>query len=1066
MTEQISQRGPIAWMAKNRVVSNLVMLMLLIGGLIMTFQAKVEVFPEFALDIVTISVPYPGASPTEVEQGIILVIEEEVRGLDGIKRVTSTSREGVGLVTVELLLGTNPDKALQDIKSAVDRIRSFPRDAEEPVVSLATTRRQVISFVIHGEQPERVLRDIAERARDELLQNPGITFVQVSGARKPEISIEIPEENLRAYNLTIDGVAAAINRSALELPGGRVKTEGGEILVRTAERRDWAREYLDIPVISRTDGSIVKLRDVALVKETFEDTDQATTFNGEPAVGIDVYRVGDQTPMQVSDIVKKYVADISDTLPPSVSATIWNDTTEILQDRINLLIRNALMGLVLVLITLGLLLDLRLAFWVTMGIPVAIFGAMLFLPVTDVSINMISLFGLIITVGIIVDDAIVVGENIFMRRKEGIPAVEASILGARQMAVPVTFSILTNIVSFTPLLFIPGVMGKFFGTIPVVVITIFIFSLFEALFILPSHIAHHVHDRKGGVVAALNQRLRFFGRGFEWLRENTYEPFLRFALRWRYATVAAAVAVFLFIIALVASGRVEFSFFPKVESDRVNANAVLPYGSPVEETRKIQDRLIAAAREVIADHGGDGILRGIFSTVGSRTAAGGPSVGGPALSGGHLTGVSVYLVPIDQRPIRAEQFVREWRQKVGDIVGIDTLTFDYNTGPASGAPITIELSHSDNHTLERAAGELAEILKNYNGVKDVDDGFTGGKPQLDFKVKLAAQSLGITASDLARQVRGAFFGAEASRNQRGRDEVRVYVRLPEKERRTLKTVEDFIVRAPGGTEIPLREAAEVVRGISYTEIRRADGRRVLSVTGDVVQGQANPGKVVAGLMQNELPRLMQKFPGLTFGLEGQQRDMRESVGSLLMGFVFSMLAIYFLLAIPFKNYVQPFIILMTIPFGIIGAVIGHILLGYEVTVISLLGVVALAGVSVNTAIVLLDTANTQRAAGATAKEAIVFAGSRRFLPIVLTSITTFFGLAPMIFETSVQARFLIPMAISLGVGILFSTAIALVLIPCLFLVFTDVRRLLGLEPREEKTAIAEERGGAMASAAK
>jgi multidrug efflux pump subunit AcrB len=576
-----------------------------------------------------------------------------------------------------------------------------------------------------------------------------------------------------------------------------------------------------------------------------------------------------------------------------------------------------------------------------------------------------------------------------------------------------------------------------------------------------------VHDRPGGVVAALNSRLRFFGRGFDWLRVNTYEPALKLALRWRYATIALAIAVFMFIIGLIASGRVEFSFFPKVESDRVNASVVLPFGAPAEETRKVQERLIAAARQVIAEHGGDRILRGIFAQVGGAVAAGGPGTGATPMRGGHMAGVSVYLVPIDQRSIRAEQFVQEWRKKAGDIPGLESLVFDYNTGPARGAPINIELSHQDNAVLERAAAELAAQLKGFDGVKDVDDGFTGGKPQLDFKVRIAAQSLGITSSDLARQVRGAFFGAEAGRNQRGRDEVRIYVRLPLEERQSLQTVENFIVRAPNGAEIPLREAADVIRGTSYTEIRRADGRRVLSVTGDVVQGQANPGKVISGLMQNELPKLTEKYPGLGYGFEGQQRDQRESIGTLMLGFLLSMLAIYFLLAIPFKNYVQPFIILLTVPFGIIGAVIGHIVLGYEVTVISLLGVVALAGVSVNTAIVLLDTANTQRAAGATAWQSIFHAGSRRFLPIVLTSVTTFFGLAPMIFETSVQARFLIPMAISLGVGILFSTAIALVLIPCLYLVVTDIRRLFGLEAKDEEASVpgvSGDQGGAPASA--
>lgn len=1049
--------GAIAWMAKNRVTANLLMLAFIVGGMIMATQVKQEVFPEFELDIITVNVPYPGASPAEVEKGILLAIEEGVRGLDGVKRVTATAREGFGSVVVELLLGTNSNKLLQDVKNAVDRITSFPQNAERPIVSLLVNRQQVVSLVVHGDQTETVLKQIAEEVREELLENPGITLVELSGLRKPEISIEVSQENLRRYNLTLNGIARLIDAAALELPGGRVKTEGGEVLVRTTERRDHARQYAELPVITRNDGTIVRLADIATIKETFEDTDQSASFNGESAVMVSVFRVGEQTPREVSDIVHEYIERKGAELPGSVHLSVWNDQSEILDDRIELLTRNALFGLVLVLILLGLFLDIKLAFWVTLGIPISVLGAMLFMPAVDVSINMISLFAIIVTIGIVVDDAIVVGENVYSRRQAGMPFLQAAIEGAKEMAIPVTFAILTNIAAFMPLLFVPGITGKFFKVIPQVVIVIFLVSLVEALFILPAHLSHSKSQNRG-VIAWLNRRRAAVARFIEWLNEQTYQPVLRIALRWRYATIGLAVMVFMVTIGMVRSGRVEFTFMPKVESERVTATAQLPFGSPVERTREVQDEMLRVAREIIDENGGDDIVRGIFGQVGEPPARMGPVSVGSGLTGGHLTNLQIYLVPIDQRDITAEAFVSEWNTRLGDIPGVETMTFQYNAGPQSGKPISFLISHPNTVILEQAAADLAETLKGYAGLRDIDDGFTGGKPQMDFKIKPAAQALGITAADLAMQVRGAFYGAEALRNQRGRDEVRVYVRLPEEERRSEYNIEEMIIRAPNGAEIPLREAAEVVRGTSYTQIQRTDGRRVLTVSADIIQGKANAQKVIGSVEENDLPALLDKYAGLTYLLDGEQRDQREAMGSLGIGFVFALFAIFALLAIPFKSYSQPIIIMTAIPFGIVGAVVGHFIMGYELSIISMFGVVALAGVVVNGGLILVNEANQARWRGAGVFESAMMAGARRFRPIVLTSVSTFVGLAPMIFETSLQARFLIPMAISLGFGILFSTGISLVLAPCLYVALFDIKRLLGMKeevPQEFLDEIAE-----------
>jgi multidrug efflux pump subunit AcrB len=633
-------------------------------------------------------------------------------------------------------------------------------------------------------------------------------------------------------------------------------------------------------------------------------------------------------------------------------------------------------------------------------------------------------------------------------RSQGMSFLDASIAGARQMAIPVTFSILTNIAAFMPLLFVPGVTGKVFKVIPLAVIMVFLVSLVEALFILPAHLSARKRGQEWRWVEALNRRREWFGNLILWLRDHPFRRMLQLALAWRYATLAIAFGLLITSLGLVASGRIDFSFIPKVEAERVTAAVNMPFGTPIDETRKVQQRLLEGAHEVIEANGGDAIVRGIYTQVGAPPAAEGMVVVGEAGSGAHLANVSIYLVPIDERQITAEEFVAQWHRTARDIPGVESLTFRYTTGPASSTPINLMISHPDTDTLERAATDLAEALEGYAGVRDINDGYSAGKVQLDFKIKDSARSLGLTASDLARQVRGAFYGAEALRVQRGRDEVKVLVRLPEAERRSPFNIEELMVRTPAGAEIPIREAAEVIRGSSYTEIVRSNGRRVLSVTADVETGIANASKVVADVKQQVYPRLSEKYPGIKFELDGEQQDQMEAMGALAFGFLFSLFAIYGLLAIPFKSYTQPVIIMASIPFGMIGAVIGHILMGYELSIISMFGIIALGGVVVNDSLILVDTANHSRWSGKSHYESIFEASCRRFRPIVLTSLTTFLGLAPMIFETSLQARFLIPMAISLGFGILFATTIALVIIPCLYLALVDIKRVFGIESEE------------------
>lgn len=1047
-----THRGPIAWMTRNSVAANLLMIVLIVGGLLVGFGTKQEVFPEFDLDMVSISVPYPGASPSEVETGIILAIEEAVRGLDGVKKVTSTANEGSGSVSVELLRGTDPNKALQDIKNAVDRITSFPEDAERVTVSLGTLRREVLSVVVYGNLTERVLRQFAEQVRDELLQDPGITLAELSGVRPLEISIEVPEVTLRKYNLTLDQIAGEVRRTAIELPGGGVKTKKGEILLRTAERRDLGGEFADIPIVSRPDGTRVELGDLANIIDGFAETDEAAYFNGKPAVMARVYRVGQQTPIGVATAARNYVAGLQKRLPPGVGVTTLNDQSDVLKDRVHLLLTNAMWGLGLVMLILGVFLDMRLAFWVTMGIPISFLGSFLVLPAMDVSINMISLFAFIMSLGIVVDDAVVVGENVYELRRDEPTYLRAAIRGAQLVAVPVVFSVLTNIAAFAPMARVSGILGKIFRVIPAVIVSVFVISLLESLVILPAHLGHQRPDseRKGifnAVIGWTNRRLDIFSRTLLWGIEHLYTPFLKASIKARCLTVAIGVAVLVIMIGAYVGGRIPFSFFPKVESDQVVADAVLPFGSPVEDTQRLQERLVKAAREVLDELGGQKYSLGIFTQIGAISAARrGPGSPGGTVSKGHLANVQVFLVPSKDRKFGAERFAGMWRKKVGEVVGLESLTFRSDLGgPRGGNPIEVELSHKDLGVLERAAGELADTIRTYSGVKDVDDGFERGKVQFDFKLRPEARSLGVTATDLGRQVRGAFYGAEAFRQQRGRDEVKIMVRLPEDERRSEYNLEEMMIRAPGGGEIPLAEAAVIDRGRAYTEIKRVDGRRVVSVTGDLVPGVANAKNIMAELTRSALPDLMAGYPGLGFSQEGESRERAESLQSLGQGFVLALIVIFAMLAIPFKSYIQPLIIMVSIPFGIVGAVAGHLIMGYEVSIMSMMGIVALSGVVVNDSLVLIDAANRRHRDGDTPFEAITWAGARRFRPIMLTSLTTFFGLAPMIFETSLQARFLIPMAISLGFGILFSTLIALVLVPSLYLMVEDAKKLAGVK---------------------
>ena len=1022
------ERGPLAWMAGNSVIANLLMFVFLVGGLIVGWHIKQEVFPDFTLDQVQITVGYPGASPEEVENGVILAIEEAIQDLDGVDEITSTATEGSASITVDAMEGADVTRLWQEIKSEVDRIDTFPDEADDPQIAIASHKRGVLTLALHGNVDELTLRSAADAVRDKLLLDSHITQVELTGVKDYEVQVEMPQAFLRRYGMTLADAAQTISGASVELGGGSLKTAGGDILVRVKDRRDYATQYARLPLLTQADGSRILLGDVATVREGFEDTRTWARFDGQPAVMIEIYRVGDQTPTEVAQAGRAVLQQLNQTLPEGLQLTVLDDHSQVFSQRAQLLVRNAFQGLILVFIFLALFLETRLAFWVSLGIPTSFLGSFIFLSGTDFSINVISMFAFIVTLGIVVDDAIVVGENIYHWRRKGLTLLQAAVAGTREVAMPVIFSVLTNLVSFLPLMFIPGFMGKIFKVIPIVVAAVFGVSLIESLFILPAHLAHR---ERTGAIWPLNYLERWqerFSRAFESFVRTRYSALLSMMIRQRYAVLAFGVAVMLALGGYVASGRMGLEMFPTTESDYAYCAATLPYGTAEARLKSVEKRLVDAAETVIRENGGSGLALGVLSNVQDNAVT-----------------VRIFLKPAGERPLATSQVVDRWRQGTGTIAGLETIRFESNMGgPGAGKNLTVMLSHSDTGTLEAAGKDLAEQLAQYSIVHDIDDGSARGKRQFDIRLRPLGERMGLTSQSVAQQVRHAFQGAEALHQQRGRNEVAVRVSLPRSERASEATLEGLILQSPKG-EIYLRDAVEMTGSRAYTSIERTDGRRDIAVTANVTP-PAQAENILRELKATILPGLISSYPGLSYSFEGHQADMRESLGSMVTGSLLALFAIYALLAVPFRSYAQPLIIMVSIPFGIVGAVLGHLLMGYALSVNSIFGVVALSGVVVNDSLVLIDLANRSVRQGAAPLQAIHNAGIQRFRPILLTTVTTFGGLMPMILEKSFQARMMIPMAISLGFGVVFATLITLVLVPSLYMVLDDLSRLVRRRP--------------------
>lgn len=1048
----------IEWMVENHVAANLLMILIVLAGIVSLFSLKMEVFPEITMDSISIQMVYRGASPDEIENSIVMKIEDAVAGLDGVQKVKSISNEGVGQVTVEVQYGEDVSEVRDRVKSEIDRITTFPAGAEKPVIKEMVRKSPVIKLGVYGDINERSLTEICEHIRDDLLQFPHISQVGLSGLRNYEISIEISENRLREYNLTFDQISIAIKKGSLDLPGGKIKNEHGEILIRTKGLGYTKEDYENIIIRSDIAGNTLKIKDVATVKDGFEDADMSTAFNGKPAALVTVYRVGDQGALKVAGTVKKYIKQKQKSLPEGMEIISWDDKSIILKQRLSLLLKNTWMGLILVLICLALFLDIRLAIWVASGIVISFFGSFIAMGVFNVSINMISLFAFIVVLGIVVDDAIVVGENIFSNREKGLPPLKSAKNGVLRVTVPVIFAVLTTVAAFGPLVFAEGNMGKIMKVIPTIVISVLLFSLIESLFILPAHLSRIKLETTNVVFAFVNKANKWVDSWLNKFINNRFVPFLRKALAYRYLVIGTGVALFFITIGLIAGGFVKFTFMPEVEGDNMWASLSMHSGTSIEETRRIVLQIEEAAEKTRIDfrkkHSNikGKLYQNRFSIVGDQPANKmGPHGRGDGLIDPTIAEVNIELQSSEERKFSAFDLMNMWRANCQHLVGLKSLTFSSSI-MSSGNAVELQLSSSNHENLTFAVEDVKELLAQYNGVFDIRDDFEEGKMELKLNLKLLASTMGITLSDLARQVRQGFYGDEALRIQRGRDEVKIMVRYSESQRRSLADIENMLIRNNKGVQVPFTDIAVVSYGRGYSKIKRSDHKRIISVIADVDDQVANANEIFSELKHKIETEIKTKYPGLSYSSEGAQKEQKRTMVSLARGFIIAIFLIYLLLAIPFKSYVQPLVIMSAIPFGFIGAVVGHIIMQYDLSMLSGMGVIALSGVVVNDSLVLVDFINgLRRNHGMPLIDAIVESAKNRFRPILLTSLTTFLGLMPMLFETSFQAKILIPMAISLGFGIVFATTITLIFIPAQVMILEDI---LGFFKKDNNVEIA------------
>ena len=1036
----------IRWFVNNSVAANLMMAFIIIAGALTVPLLRMEVFPEISVDIVNVTAVYPGASPIDVENAICIKIEERLQGLEGVKRITSSASENVGSVNLELIPGQDVNEMLDKIKAQIDAIDSFPENVERPICRQFAGSNPVVTVAIDGDMGESELSDLTAEIKDEIDGLPEITYTQFVARKDKEISLEISENTLRKYNLSFYQVSQAVQNWSVNIPSGSIKTNDGEILIRSNSQGYEIDDFSQIPIITDDRGSIVYLGDICDIKDGFIDSDELDIlFNGSSANLLTVFRVGNQNAIDVSESVKKYVKEKNQKLPANISVTAWDDEAFLLRGRIDTMTKNAGYGLLLVIIVLALFLKPKLAFWVSLGIPISFMGGFLFMPLMDLSINMLSLFTFILVLGIVVDDAIVVGENVALFRERGVEPKEAAVQATKQVATPVFFAILTTMVTFSPMLAVDGEIGEIWRIFPLITIMVLFWSLFESLTILPAHLAHSKDkEPKSAFIRLLSEKWEslqsklIFGLSYTII--NFYKPFLKKSIDRPFTSLSIAAGIFILTIGIIAGGVVKFTFFPAVEADLAIGAIEYPSGTPIDVTRQGYLELERTAsileKDLNKELNGEVTIKNRLSTIGwqpmrSKTSRG-PGNLNALYAGPNVAEVALELVPGEDRLISTEEVVRRWRKLMPVIPGAKDVLF-FSSLFSAGDPINIQLSSKYIEDLLTAKDELKAKLNQYPGVFDVKDNYNLGKEEINIELLPAAKNYGVTMMMVATQVRQAFYGLEVQSIQRGRDEIKVVVRYPEDDRKSISDLEKMMISTPSGFTIPVRQIARLEIGQGLASIQRKDRKRSINITADVDLSMTTGNEVIASITTSLLPQLLQKYSSLSYDFEGEQQEQADNLKSIGKNFILAMIVVYMLLAIPFKSYFQPLIIMSSIPFGLTGALLGHLLLGMNFSVLSLMGIVALTGVVVNDSLVMVDFINRYRKEGYSIKDAVLEAGPRRFRPIFLTSLTTFVGLIPLILEKSTQAQFMIPMAVSLAFGVIFATGITLLLIPVSYL---------------------------------
>ena len=1037
----------IRWFVNNSVASNLMMFFIILSGAATIPLLNMEVFPDIEVDIINVTAIYPGATPSDVENAVCVRIEERLQGLDGVKKISSTASENVGSVNVEILSGQDVTEMLDRVKAEVDAIDNFPEGVERPTTKQFITSQANITVAVGGEMDELTLTNLTEEVKDEIDALPGVTYSSFVAKKDKEISIEISEKTLRKYDLTLSQISRAIQSLSIDIPSGSIENINGEILIR-AQGQGYTVDYFSsIPIISDPSGSIVRLGEISEINDAFSiDYDLEFLFNSQPSNLITVYRVGDQNSIDISSQVKDYVVKKQKNLPDGIHITAFDDEARLLVGRIETMTKNAYQGLLLVVIVLAIFLKPKLAFWVSLGIPISFMGGFWFMPALDLSINMLSLFTFILVLGIVVDDAIVVGENIALFRERGMDPKEAAIKAATQVSTPVFFAVLTTMATFSPMLAVEGQIGAIWRIFPLITISVLFWSLFESLTILPAHLAHS-SEKKSKIIwiRSLSDRWEKFQskikNGLVFFVNTYYKPTLLKSVNRPFTFLSIAASVFILTIGIIGGGIIKFSFFPPIEADLAIGTVEYPSGTSIEITRegylKLEESAKILEEELNKEFPGKSIIKNRLSTIGfqpQRTKTSrGPGNLNASYGGPHLAEVALELIPGEERSIGTEEIVRRWRRLMPSVPGVKEVGF-FSSLFSTGEPVNVQLSSKYMDDLLDAKEELKRELIQFPGVFDVKDNFNIGKEEISIKLLPAAENYGINMMMLGSQVQQAFYGLEVQSIQRGRDEVKVMLRYPKNERASISNLEDMMIKVPNGSTIPVRQIAKLELGEGLSSIQRKNRKRAINVTADVDLTVTTGNEVIAAVTASILPKILKKYNSISISLEGEQQEQGQNLKSIGKNFLLAMIVVYMLLAIPFKSYFQPLVVMSSIPFGLTGAVFGHLIMGINFSVLSMMGFVALTGVVVNDSLVMVDFINRYRSEGNSIMDAVLEAGPRRFRPIFLTSLTTFVGLTPLLLEKSIQAKFMIPMAVSLSFGVIFATAITLLLVPVGYLV--------------------------------